>query len=65
MSAGIIALVTRSIPARTPPRRTPAVVRRTPRVRMIDAKPLAVKSPKKAPIASGVPVTVPVKVNQT
>ena len=64
ISAGIISLVTRSIPDWTPPTSTAAVVPRTTSVSPMLSGPLAVNAPKNAPTASASPVSAPVPANQ-
>ena len=64
MSAGIISLVTRSMPDCTPPINTAAVVTSTLSARAMLSGPFAVKVLKKAPTASASPVTAPVAANQ-
>ena len=59
------ALVTRSMPVRTPPSRTAAVVPITKRANAALTRPLPVNSVKKRPMSSGLPVTAPVATNQT
>ena len=58
------ALVTRSMPDRTPVRMHAAVTARKPKVREMLSVPLAVNAEKELEISSALPPTVPVAVYQ-